>query len=134
MVTGIPAAAQKLTVFDTAEKQVVVMDDHDRKLGSYAVEENYRIHVTNIDGSAGNTNIGAAGIMDFNDTSQVEKYELSEDAYDKMSSVNGMLTVREMKRRAKEGRFNEEEMARKAAEKEANDKQYAEMQDEKQKS
>jgi len=126
MVTGVPASAQKLTVFDSAENRITELSDDNRMLGSYAIEDNYRIHITSTD----TTPVGLhSGIMDFNDTSKVEKFEMSEDAYDNMKG-----SVRDFKRKLKMGRFNAEEQKQKADEKAEKDEAYAKMQAEKRES
>merc|ERR1711970_1166193 len=118
LVTGIPAANHKLTE----------LSDDDKKLGFYHVDDNFRIHVTSTCTTAvGSIGLnGNHGIIDFNDTSKVEKFEMSEDAYDKMKG-----SARDFKRKMKMGRFNEEEMKKKQEEKEENDRVYKEMQEEK---
>jgi len=121
MVTGIPAGCQKIEIFDTADKKVCDLDDNDKKLGAYPIEDHYRIHVTSTDPTGGVS--GFAGITDFNDTTKVQKYEMDDDEYDKMTG-----TVRDIKRKRKEGIYNEEEMARKAALKAAKEKAIAERQ------
>merc|ERR1712071_186093 len=119
MVTGVPSSSQKLTVFDSAENRITELSDNDRMLGSYAIEDNYRIHVTSTD----TTPLGLqSGIMDFNDTSKVEKMEMSEEAYDNMKG-----SVRDFKRKLKMGRFNAEEQKQKAEEKAEKDEAYAKM-------
>merc|ERR1712039_189957 len=123
LVTGIPASNQKLTE----------LSDDDKKLGFYHIDDNFRIHVTSTCttavGSIGLNGGSNHGIIDFNDTSKVEKFEMSEDAYDKMKG-----SVRDFKRKMKMGRFNEEEMKKKQEEKEESDRVYKEMQEEKKKS
>lgn len=131
MVTGIPAANQKLEVFTPNDKLLCELTDNDSKLGQYKCENHYRIHVTSNNanenlGSFGAPGAGATTILDFNDTSKVEKWELEDDAYDQMKG-----TVRDFKRKMKMGRFNAEEVAKKEAEKAENDKIYKEMQEEK---
>ena len=111
MVTGISAGNQKLQIYDLNDKLVREMTDNKSTLEQNGVQENFRIHVTPLSAdSLGNAigNVGAA-IVDYNDTSKVEKYEMDEDEYDQMKG-----TVRDFKRKMKMGRFNEEEQKRKA--------------------
>ena len=127
MVTGIPASSQKLEVFDLKDKLVLELQNDDDKLGKFEIDDHYRIHVTSKDGSGGmgsglgtaasaglgvSAGAGYGGIIDFNDTSKVEKYELDEEKYDNLKG-----TVRDYKRRMKMGRFNAEEVAKQEAEK-----------------
>lgn len=124
MVTGIPAGSQKLQVFDSGDKFVCVLDDNDAKLGKFDVSDNYRIHVTSTEPAGVASTYG--GIIDFNDTSKVEKYELDEESYDNMKG-----TVRDFKRKMKMGRFNEEDMAKQEAEKLEKLQKQSELQEEK---
>merc|ERR1712179_95669 len=123
LVTGIPAGNQKLNVFDSSENKVIELSSNEKQLGFYPIEDNYRIHVTSTD----TTPLGLQhGIMDFNDTSKVEKMEMSDEAYDKMKG-----SVRDFKRKMKMGRFNAEEMKQKEEEKAEQDRVYKEMQEDK---
>lgn len=129
MVTGIPAGAQKLTVYSTADTELFELSDNDKLLGSYAIEDHYRIHVSNTCKTGVSMGGGIGGIVDFNDTSKVEKYVMDENEYDNMRG-----TVRDFKRKMKMGRFNAEEVAKQAEEKAEKDAAYAELQAEKVKS
>merc|ERR1739847_247661 len=135
MVTGIPAANQKLSIYTPSDKFVTTLSNDNNKLGQYNCQDHYRIHVTPLDNSTmsdiafGAPGQGATAIIDFNDTSKVEKWDLDDDKYDSMKG-----TVRDFKRKMKMGRFNAEEVAAKEKEKEENDRIYNEMQEEKLKS
>merc|ERR1712159_561624 len=96
LVVGLPVSSQELTLFDTKENKVCSLSDNDRLLGSYPIEEAFRIHVTSAAGSLSHN-------LDFNDVSKVEKYEMEEDKYDQMKG-----TVRDFKRKMKMGRFDTE--------------------------
>lgn len=139
MVTGIPASSQKLEVFDLKDKLVLELQNDDDKLGKFEIDDHYRIHVTSKDGSGGmgsglgtaasaglgvSAGAGYGGIIDFNDTSKVEKYELDEEKYDNLKG-----TVRDYKRRMKMGRFNAEEVAKQEAEKLEKQEQQEKLQE-----
>ncbi|KAG7278355.1 hypothetical protein CRUP_024600 [Coryphaenoides rupestris] len=78
------------------------LDDDDALLGSYPVDDDCRIHVVDSSGAKE----GA-----FSDLSTVEKYEISDDAYEKKSD-----SVRSFMKKKRMGRYNEEEMAKKEQE------------------
>merc|ERR1711881_109126 len=109
--------------FSTADTELYDLLDNDRLLGSYAIEDHYRIHVSSTVKNGACMGGGIGGIVDFNDTSKVEKYVMDEKEYDSMKG-----TVRDFKRKMKMGRFNEEEMAKQAEEKAATEAAYSEMQ------
>uniref|UniRef100_A0A4W6CMS9 Tubulin folding cofactor B n=1 Tax=Lates calcarifer TaxID=8187 RepID=A0A4W6CMS9_LATCA len=88
MVVGAPASSMDLELFTL--------------LGSYPVDDDCRIHV--IDRSGGQ-------MGEFTDVSKVQKFELSDEAYDKKTD-----TARSFMRKQRIGHFNEEEMAKKKAE------------------
>jgi len=121
LVVGIPPVNMKLSVYDVKNSYAFDLSDDSKMLGAYAVEENYRIHVASTS-PVGNG--GIAGITDFLDTSKVEKFEMSEEAYDQMKG-----SVRDFKRKMKMGRFNEEEMKQQAETKERQQKEYKLMQE-----
>ena len=121
LVVGIPPSNMKLSVYDVKNSYAFDLSDDSKMLGAYAVEENYRIHVASTS-PVGNG--GIAGITDFLDTSKVEKFEMSEEAYDQMKG-----SVRDFKRKMKMGRFNEEEMKQQAETKEREKKEYKLMQE-----
>ncbi|NP_001187385.1 tubulin-folding cofactor B isoform X1 [Ictalurus punctatus] len=98
LIIGCPAASMDLQLFSSSDKFLQNLDDNDALLGSYPVDDNCRLHVIDRSGSL----TGA-----FSDLSQVEKYEIPEDAYDKRSD-----SVRNFKRNMKIGRFNEETAAK----------------------
>ncbi|KAK1785132.1 hypothetical protein P4O66_018550 [Electrophorus voltai] len=97
LVIGCPAASMDLQLFSTSDKFLQSLDDNDTLLGSYPVDDDCRIHVIDRSGSL----TGA-----FSDLSKVEKYEISEDAYEKRAD-----SLRNLKKNMKLGRFNEEYVA-----------------------
>ncbi|KAL2096680.1 hypothetical protein ACEWY4_008828 [Coilia grayii] len=105
LVVGIPATCMELELYSGQDEFSVKLSDDDALLGSYPVDDDCRIHV--IDRSSGQ---GA----EFSDLSLVEKYEISDDAYEKRGE-----SVRSFMKKKKFGRFNEENQAKKEEEKEA---------------
>lgn len=102
LVIGCPAASMDLQLFSTSDKFLQNLDDNEVLLGSYPVDDDCRIHVIDRSG----TLTGA-----FSDLSKVEKFEISEDAYEKRTD-----SVRNFKKNMKMGRFNEENMAKREEE------------------
>jgi len=107
LVTGASPASMVLDIYDDNDKLVGAITQDEALLGSFPIEENYRIHVTD-----NNKKIG-----EFEDVSKVEKFELSEDDYGKRND-----SVRSFLLRNKLGKYNEEEQAQLQAEKEAAEK------------
>lgn len=103
LVTGGSAQNMTLEVFDEAERPVCHLTNDEALLGSFTVEENYRIHVTD--------NTRRHG--EFDDLSKVEKYELSQDEYNKRND-----SVRSFLQKNKFGKYNEEEMKKRQEDKE----------------
>nr|XP_033810980.1 tubulin-folding cofactor B isoform X2 [Geotrypetes seraphini] len=97
LVVGIPASCMDLELFDTSNRLLLRLDSDEALLGSYPVDDGCRIHV--VDKSGTKTGV-------FEDLSRVEKYELSDDNYDKRTD-----SVRAFLRRNKMGKFNEEDLA-----------------------
>ncbi|XP_070761838.1 tubulin-folding cofactor B [Enoplosus armatus] len=102
MVVGATASCMDLELFTVSDKFLQKMDDNEALLGSYPVDDDCRIHV--IDRSGGQ-------MGEFTDVSKVEKFELSDDAYE-----NRTDTARSFMKKHRVGHFNEEEMAKKKAE------------------
>lgn len=102
MVVGTSASSMDLELFSVTDKFLQKMDDNDALLGSYAVDDDSRIHVTDRSG-------GKLG--EFDDVSKVEKFEISAEAYEKRTD-----SARSFMKKHRVGHFNEEEMAKKKAE------------------
>ncbi|XP_070686041.1 tubulin-folding cofactor B [Pempheris klunzingeri] len=102
MVVGAPATGMDLELFSVADKFLQKLDDNEALLGSYPVDDDCRIHVIDRSGSQ---------MGEFTDVSKVEKFELSDTAYDKRTD-----TARSFMKKHRVGHFNEEEMAKKKAE------------------
>lgn len=102
MVVGASPSSMDLELFSVSDKFMQKLDDNEALLGSYPVDDECRIHVTDRSG----------GQMDtFTDVSKVEKFELSDDAYSKRTD-----SARSFMKNLRVGQYNEEEMARKKAE------------------
>lgn len=101
MIVGASAACMELELFSVSDQFLTKMEDHEALLGSFPVDNDCRIHV--IDRSGGH-------LGEFSDVSQVEKFELSDDTYDKRSE-----SARSFMKKQRVGRYNEEEMAKKKA-------------------
>uniref|UniRef100_A0AAY4CFB5 Ubiquitin-like domain-containing protein n=1 Tax=Denticeps clupeoides TaxID=299321 RepID=A0AAY4CFB5_9TELE len=114
IVVGVPASCMRLQLFSALDKLLLDLDDDEALLGSYPVDDDCRIHV--IDRSGTQTG-------EFTDLSRVEKYEISEEAYEKRTD-----SVRSLLKQKRAGRFNEEEAVKreeKLAEKEEKEKAAA---------
>ncbi|KAJ8256398.1 hypothetical protein COCON_G00185500 [Conger conger] len=103
MVVGSPAACMDLQLFSASDKFLQKMEDNEALLGSYPVDDDCRIHVTDRSG---------AQIGEFNDLSKVEKYEIAEDDYDKRTD-----SVRSFLKKKKVGHFDEGKMAQRELDK-----------------
>lgn len=115
LVTGASSGTMVLEAFDENDKLVCSLSDDAALLGSFNVEENYRIHVTDNSKKMG----------EFEDLSKVEKFELSEEEYSKRNE-----SVRSFLMKNKLGKYNEEEQQkleeqRKALEREEEEKAKA---------
>ncbi|XP_029373257.1 tubulin-folding cofactor B [Echeneis naucrates] len=109
MIVGVPASCMDLELYSVSDKFLLKIDDNEALLGSYPVDDDCRINV--IDRSGGQ-------MGEFTDVSKVEKYEISDEAYDKKTD-----SARSFMKKQRVGRFNEEEVARKKAELAAREKE-----------
>ncbi|KAM3874861.1 tubulin-folding cofactor B [Diretmus argenteus] len=101
MLVGISPSHMDLELFSVSDKFLQKLDENEALLGSYPVDADCRIHVIDRSGSQQG---------EFTDLSKVEKFEISDDAYEKRSE-----SVRSFMKKQRVGRFNEEEMAQKEA-------------------
>lgn len=102
MAVGALASCMDVELYSINDQFLQKMDDNEALLGSYPVDDDCRIHVIDRSG----------GVMgEFTDVSKVEKFELSDDAYDKKTD-----TARSFMKKQRVGRYNEEDMAKKKAE------------------
>ncbi|KAM9813070.1 tubulin-folding cofactor B [Syngnathus typhle] len=109
MVVGALASSMDLELFSTSDQLLQKMDNDNALLGSYPVDDNCRIHV--IDRSGGQ-------LGEFTDVTQVEKFALSDDAYEQRAE-----SARSFMKKQSLGRYNEEEAAKKKAESIAKEKE-----------
>ncbi|CAK9822082.1 Tubulin-folding cofactor B [Anthophora retusa] len=100
LVTGANPATMKVEVYDKNDKLICILDEGQRLLGSYPIDDGMRIHV--IDNFFRNEE----------NLSNVEKFEISEEEYAKRGD-----TVKAFLEKNKLGKYNEEEMKKKAEEK-----------------
>ncbi|KAM4566536.1 tubulin-folding cofactor B [Odontesthes bonariensis] len=101
LIVGVPSSSMDLEIFSVSDEFLQKMDDNEALLGSYHVDDDCRIHV--IDRSGGQ-------MGELFDVSKVEKFELSDDAYNKRTE-----SARSFMKGHRIGRFNKEEMAKKKA-------------------
>ncbi|XP_075997308.1 tubulin-folding cofactor B [Genypterus blacodes] len=102
MIVGLPSSCMELELYCISDKFLQKLDDNEALLGSYHVDNDCRINV--IDKSGANQG-------EFTDVSQVEKFEISDDAYAKRSE-----SARSFMKKRQVGRYNDEEVAKKKAE------------------
>ncbi|XP_016307527.1 tubulin-folding cofactor B-like [Sinocyclocheilus anshuiensis] len=98
LIVGTPAAYMDLELFSTSDKFLQKLDNNEALLGSYPVDDECRIHVTDRSGTQS---------AEFTDLSKVEKFEISDEAYEKRTD-----SIRNFKKNFKLGRFNEENRAK----------------------
>ncbi|KAF1394082.1 hypothetical protein PFLUV_G00022810 [Perca fluviatilis] len=101
MILGASPSCMDLELFSVSDKFMQKMDDNEALLGSYPVDDDCRIHVTDRSGQ----------MSEFTDVSKVEKFQLADEDYDKRTD-----SARSFKKKQRLGQFNEEEMAKKKAE------------------
>lgn len=106
LITGGSSGNMKMDVFDKDDRLVCSLDDDNRLLGSYPVDDGNRLNVVDSSKSKG----------EFENTAGVEKFELSKDDYSKRGD-----TVQAYLKKNKLGKYNEEEMAQLANEKAKNE-------------
>lgn len=102
LIVGCPASCMELELYGPDDKFYSKLDQEDALLGSYPVDDGCRIHVIDHSG---------ARLGEYEDMSKVEKYKISQEAYDQRQD-----SVRSFLKRNKLGRYNEEERAQQEAE------------------
>ncbi|CAL7948788.1 unnamed protein product [Xylocopa violacea] len=100
LVTGGNPATMKVEVYDKNDKLICELDDGQRLLGAYPIDDGMRIHVVD---NFSRTEENVAN---------VEKFEISEEEYAKRTD-----TVKAFLEKNKLGKYNEEEMKKRAEEK-----------------
>lgn len=104
LVVGSPASCMELELYGPAEELLGRLDCDEALLGSYPVADGCRVHVIDRSG---------ARIGEYEDVSQVPKYEMPESDYDKRpESLRAFLKQRQW------GRYDEAAARRQAAEQE----------------
>ncbi|XP_017885672.1 tubulin-folding cofactor B [Ceratina calcarata] len=99
LVTGGNSQTMRVEAYDKNDKLICTLDDNQRLLGSYPIDDGTRIHV--IDSFYTNENLG-----------NVEKFEITEEEYAKRTD-----TVKAFLAKNKLGKYNEEEAKRRQEEK-----------------
>ncbi|KAG8448498.1 hypothetical protein GDO86_015548 [Hymenochirus boettgeri] len=99
LVVGSPASCMDLQLYGVENFFLQNLDQDDALLGSYPVDDGCRIHV--IDKSGTKTG-------EYEDLSRVEKYEISQEAYEKRTD-----SVRSFLKKNRLGKFNETETLQK---------------------
>lgn len=79
--SGTAVGAMLLQLYDESDNKLCEMTENSRLLGFYSPLDGYRIHVVDLDP----TSFTASGWLE--DTSLVEKYTITDDAYDKRADT-----------------------------------------------
>ncbi|CAL2275421.1 unnamed protein product [Prunus armeniaca] len=74
---GTSVDSMSIHLYDDANTQVSVLKDNSKPLGFYSPHDGYRLHVIDLDPSS----VTSGGWLE--DTSLVEKYTISQEAYEK---------------------------------------------------
>ncbi|CAG5113407.1 Oidioi.mRNA.OKI2018_I69.chr2.g7518.t1.cds [Oikopleura dioica] len=110
LITGCSPASMKLSLESRKGEKICDMDDDERLLGSYPVEDCCGIRV--IDPES----------FDWSDLNKIEKQEMDDDTYDTFKPTSVKPTVREYKRIHKLGMFNPENQKKALEDMEAQEK------------
>ena len=102
LVVGSPASCMELELYGPDNKVYCKLGQDDGLLGCYPVDDGCCIHVTDHSG---------ARLGEYEDMSKVEKYKISQEAYEQRQD-----SIRSCLKHNKLGRFNEEEQAQQEAE------------------
>ncbi|NXT96340.1 TBCB protein, partial [Anhinga rufa] len=102
LVVGSPASCMDLELYSAEEELLGRLDCDEALLGSYPVADGCRVHVIDRSG---------ARIGEYEDVSQVEKYEMTESDYDKRPE-----SLRSFLRQRRWGRYDTEGTCQRAAE------------------
>ncbi|KAK4762186.1 hypothetical protein SAY87_030070 [Trapa incisa] len=78
---GTSVDSMQLELYDDANSKVSDLSDDVRPLGFYSPLDGYRLHIIDLDPSS----VTSGGWLE--DTSTVEKYTISDDAYDKLDGT-----------------------------------------------
>uniref|UniRef100_A0A8V5GZ86 Uncharacterized protein n=1 Tax=Melopsittacus undulatus TaxID=13146 RepID=A0A8V5GZ86_MELUD len=111
LVVGSPASCMELELYGTDDELLGRLDCDEALLGSYELWDGCRVHVIDRSG---------ARIGEYEDVSQVEKYEMTESDYDKRpESVRSFLRQRQWGRFDAEAAERREQQLRQRREQEA---------------
>lgn len=113
IITGSHANQMIIEVYNLQNVLLFKLDNDENLLGSYHIDDGFRLHVVDPQGTAAH----------YHDVSKVEKYELSTDEYNNRSD-----SVRAFKQKMKIGQFSEidpEEQAKKEEEKKKKEEEQA---------
>ena len=108
LITGGNAGSMKISAFNKDDKHICDLSDANALLGSYPLDDGVRLHVDDSSKSRG----------EFENTANVEKFELTKEEYNKRED-----TVAAFLKKNKLGKYNEEEMADLAKQKEMKEAQ-----------
>ncbi|KAJ2081246.1 hypothetical protein H4R24_002465 [Coemansia sp. RSA 988] len=98
-IVGIPSTDQKIELLKDSTTICEIASGDNQMLGSYPVEDHMVLRVIN-------SNPTSTMQLNFNDDSQVEKFVMEDNDYDKLHG-----TVRDFKRRHNLGRFSDAKSA-----------------------
>ena len=108
MITGGTAGNMKVAAYDKDDKHLCDLSDLGALLGSFQIDDGCRLHVEDSSKMKG----------EFENTDNVDKFELTKEEYSKRED-----TVAAYLKRNKLGKYNEEEMAELAKQKEAKEEE-----------
>ena len=108
MIAGGTAGTMKVAAYDKEDKFICDLSDKAALLGSFPIDDGCRLHVVDSSRMKG----------EFENTDNVEKFELTKEEYSKRED-----TVAAYLKRNKLGKYNEEEMAELARQKEAKEEE-----------
>jgi len=96
LITGYNSGSMKLSIESVKGDKLGEMDDNQRLLGSYQIDDGMAIRASDPEA------------IDWNSVMGVKKQEMDDDTYDTSKPTNVKPTVREYKRIHKLGKFNPE--------------------------
>lgn len=99
LLVGFQSNTMKLEAYNKNDEIVCKLNENDKTLGSYPIDDGMRVHVSSTEQKT-------------EDLSEVQKFELSEEEYSKRSD-----TLKAFLQQHKLGKYNEEEAKKKEEEK-----------------
>nr|CAB3266846.1 tubulin-folding cofactor B [Phallusia mammillata] len=94
LITGCPEQFMEIEVFSSDDKHLFNLNESERLIGSYQLDDGMRLNVVNKNPQSQEN---------YTDVSQVEKYNMPDDEYNKKRN-----TVRSFLKQQKEGKYNPE--------------------------